>query len=263
MNTSDSKQSALVQRLVKMGLSTAANAFPPDGVPLIKLVPWWRLWARSPRRFRWDNHCASVFPAVSSGLITLNPENIVQGIFAAMLPLHEPKTSVLQWSQWIIASILDNSYSGQVSMLGVLEHLLQNRPEEEKIEAWSQIINCSFDKTGKGRYSQGDQSIALLEAVGRTGLRALAPLILNVLQNGDEELMLSAMACLARLRVPDAEMPAEVLLNRICPQLMNHARCAVAFIESRNVDLLAELLKNEWCERMQVLRLVEALLDRS
>ena len=56
-------------------------------------------------------------------------------------------------------------------------------------------------------------------------------------------------------------MPGDVLLNRLHPDMVENGRTALAFAETGDADLLAELIRAEgWCERVQCLRLVEAVL---
>ena len=254
----------LVRRLFEMGFSPSASTFPKGGVPLVQLVPWWQLWQREPRRNILVGIGAAVFPAVASGLVALKPEApIGPSVFAALLPLHDQETAVAQWTDWAIASIHDKSYPGPGPLLGVLEHLLENRPEAERVETWSRLLQSSFDKAGAYPHGPGDHGIALLELVGRSGLRALAPLVSGVLQGKDDEMVLAAIVCLARLGIPDAEQPAEVILNRVRPEKIERARWAVAFVETGDVDLLPGLMRGSgWCQCVQTLRLVEAVLAR-
>ena len=250
--------------MVKMGISTVPPAFPPDGISLVQLVPWWRLWPREPRKNRLENYGAAVLPAVASGLVTLEAHaSLGQAIFTAMLPMHALSTAVAQWTEWAIGSIFDKAYPGPAPLLGVLEHLLQNQSEMTRAEAWSRILESAFDKEGQFRYGPEDHAIALLETVGRSGLRSLAPLVVSVLRNQELEMVLAAIACLARLGVPDTELPAECLLNRIRPEMMEHTRGALGFVETGDVDLLAGPLRLPgWGERLQSLRLMEAVLAR-
>src|ERR1044071_1045244 len=263
MNTQDQSPSAL-RRLVRMGLFRSIHEFVLNGVSLVQLVFWWYLWVRDPRRNRLDNCGASVFPAVACGLATFRPvASPAQAVFAAMLPLIKPATAVAQLTEWAIGSKLDKTYPGPAPLLGVLAHLLQSRPGSERIETWSRILECVFDREGGIRHGPDDQGIALLEAVGMSGLRALASQVLRVLNSRDEEMLLAAIACLARLGVPDAELPAELLLNRVHPEMIELTRCALGFVETGDVDLLSRLLSTSgWMERVQTLRLVDAVLVR-
>jgi len=264
MTTPNSPPSALPRRFVEMGLSQTLPAFPADGVPLVLLAPWWRLWPRDPRHNLLESFGAAVFPAAASGAVTLRQNApIPQALFAALLPLHQPSTAVADWTGWTIGASSDRSYSGPGPLLGVLEHLLQKQPEREQVEVWSRILECCLDREGEFRGGPADQGVALLETIGRSGLRALAPRISCVLQNKEPEFVLAAIACLTRLGVPDAEMPAEVLLNRLRPEMVDRARWALAFAETGDADLLDGLLRvQNWCERVQCLRLEEAVLIR-
>ena len=263
-NAKVSPRSIMARRFVAMGLASIPPEFPPAGVPLVELSPWWGLWPRNPRTNCLVDFGAAVFPAAASQAACLKPQSALgQAVFAALLPLHDPATAVARWTNWTVASMLDESYPGPGPLLAVLEALLRNRAESEQIEAWSQILDCAFDKAGEFPHGAEHQGIALLEAVGRSGWRALSPLVSCALQNDDEEMVFSAVACLARMGVPDAELPAEILLNRLRPEMMERARGALAFVETGDVDLLSGLLRTPgWGERIQVLRLVEAVLAR-
>ena len=255
---------AIARRLVKMGLSPALPVFPPGSISLLQLVPWWRLWAADPRLNTLKALGAGVLPAAASGVLNLRRDTpIGQAIFAAMLPIHHPETAVEDWTRWIITSIVDETCSGPSPLLGVLEHLLGQRAETERVQVWMRILECPFGKNGKFCRGNEAQVVALLEAVGRTGLRVLAPSILGVLQCEDAELVLAAIACLARLGLPDVEMPAEVLMNRLHPENVECSRWALAFLETGDLDLLSALLRcPSWGERVQTLRIVEAVLAR-
>jgi hypothetical protein len=247
-----------------MGLLPTLPVFPPGGISLVQLAPWWRLWPRDPRRNILEQFGASVFPAVVGGWAPLPPKaSLGQTVFAALLPLHQPATALAQWTDWVKDSIFAAAYPGPAPLLGILEHLLEPRPQAEQVEVWSQIVECAFKMNGEHRGRCDGQAIALLEAVGRSGLRALAPWVLSVLQCNDLVLVLAALACLARLGIPDTDVPAEVLLNRIRPELMEPARLALAFVETGDVDILVGLLRSDhWVERVQGLRVVEAVLSR-
>ena len=165
-STKLSGQHILAERMVKMGISTVPPAFPPDGISLVQLVPWWRLWPREPRKNRLENYGAAVLPAVASGLVTLEAHaSLGQAIFTAMLPMHALSTAVAQWTEWAIGSIFDKAYPGPAPLLGVLEHLLQNQSEMTRAEAWSRILESAFDKEGQFRYGPEDHAIALLGGV--------------------------------------------------------------------------------------------------
>ena len=128
MNTKDSSPSVLARRLVKMGLSRNIPEFPPDGISLVELVRWCLLWPRDPRRNLLDSFGAAVYPAVACGFVALEPRApLAQAVFAATLPINKPATAVTQWTEWVIGSIVDESYPGPAPLLGVLEHLLRNR----------------------------------------------------------------------------------------------------------------------------------------
>ena len=222
----------MARRFVAMGLASIPPEFPPAGVPLVELSPWWGLWPRNPRTNCLVDFGAAVFPAAASQAACLKPQSALgQAVFAALLPQHDPATAVARWTNWTVASMLDESYPGPGPLLAVLEALLRNRAESEQIEAWSQILDCAFDKAGEFPHGAEHQGIALLEAVGRSGRRALSPLVSCALQNDDEEMVFSAVACLARMGVPDAELTAEILLNRLRPEMMERARGALAFVD--------------------------------
>ena len=264
MNYQSKPPSKLAERFVQMGLSLAPPVFPRDGIPLVELVPWWRLWPRRARQNNLQGLGAAVFPAVATGTLTIKPAaSIGQAVFAAMLPLHDPATALAQWTEWASGSVLEESYPGPASLMGVLEHLLLNRSLAERAEVWSRLLECAFDKEGAFRHGPVEQAVALIEAVGQSGVRALANLVIPALRNQDQEVVLAAVACLARLGAPHEELPAELLLNAIRAELVEHTRGALAFIESSDLDILTGLLKHPgWGERVQALRLVEALLAR-
>ena len=95
MNNNYSASAKIAQRLLKMGLCHTLPEFPPAGVSLLELAPWWRLWLRDPRRNELTHHCAAVFPVVASNLIAFNQSvSAPQAILASLLPLYEPATAV-------------------------------------------------------------------------------------------------------------------------------------------------------------------------
>ncbi|MEI6568417.1 MAG: hypothetical protein WCR20_17190, partial [Verrucomicrobiota bacterium] len=119
----------LCQRLNQMGILTPPTMFPQGGVPLLKLIPWWRLWPRDARYMRIGSSCASVFPAAAGGILHIKANaTLGQSIFAAMLPIHDPATLLKSCKDWVIGSIREKSYPGPASFLGVLEHLLAKEP---------------------------------------------------------------------------------------------------------------------------------------
>ena len=256
--------SAVARRLVRMGLAASGFAFPPLGVPLVQQVPWWRLWPRRARTNNLEGLGAGVFPAVASGLVTLKPDAPVgQAVFTAMLPIHDPAAALAQWTEWTVGSVLDETYPGPGVLAEVLEWLLEDRTEGERIEAWQRVLECAFDHQAGLRHGPNEHAILLLETVGRSGIRALARMVMPALRNSDQEVVLAAVACLARLGVPDGDVPAEVLLNEVRPELAEHTRWGLTFIESGDPDLLADLLRRrDWGERVQALRLAESLLTR-
>jgi hypothetical protein len=259
-----SSASCLARRFVAMGLSQVPPVFPAAGVSLYSIAPWWRVWARDPRHNLLQNQCASVYPVVARGLLALKPDAPVpQSVFAGLLPLHRPESVLDDWTEWTLGASQAKNYPGPAPLLGVLEHLLRPEPESRQIATWARLWECCFDLRGGFRAGSDDQAVALLEAIGRSGLRALASWVVSVLQNRDSELVLAGLACLVRLGVPDTDMPGEVLLNRLHPDMVESGRAALAFAETGDADLLAELIRADgWCERVQCLRLVEAVLVR-
>jgi len=258
------RQEVLAKRFVEMGLSRSLPSFPPDGVPLVRLGSWWRLWPYNPRKNTLEPLGAAVLPAVDRGILNLKANAPVnQSVFAAMLPIQRPESAVEDWIGWTITSIIDGTCPGPSPLLGILEPLLQQQPETERTSAWLRILESSCNKKGAFCEDSETEGIALLEAVGRSGLPGLAPCILGVLHNRSRELVLAAITCLARLGCPDNELPAEVLLNHFRPESMERGRWALAFLESGDLDVLTGLLRTPaWGERVQALRLAEAVLLR-
>jgi hypothetical protein len=263
MSNQNSKQSALAGRLVEMGLTPITPVFPPDGVPLVQLVPWWRLWPRDPQHNFLTHPGAAMFPVIAEGIASLQQGNSApQAVFAALLPIHQPDSAITQWINYTIAAAGDRAFGGPAAGATVLESLLEGRPDEERAGAWRQVLEGTFDFKGRFRYGDSGQAGGLLECVGRSGLQGLARFICPILQNEDQEIVLAAIACLARLGVPNAEFPSEFLLTRLCAETVDVGRTALAFVESGDIDRLDGLLATEgWLERVQALRLAEALLN--
>jgi hypothetical protein len=259
-----SAPAALANRFVEMGLSRSLPAFPPDGVPLVQSAPWWQLWARDPRKNTLEPLGAGVLPAAHQGFLNVRPNApIGQAVFAALLPIHRPETAVEEWIGWTIISIIDRTCPGPSQLLGVLEHLLQRRPEAERVQAWLRILESSFNRKGGFCEDNASEAISVLEAVGRSGLPALASSVLGVLRNKHEEIVLAGIVCLARLGIPNQDLPAEVLLNHLRPEAIERGRWAIGFAETADFDLLTGLLRTpSWGDRVGTLRLAEAVLAR-
>ena len=226
-------------------------------------MPWWRLWPRDPQHNFLIHPGAATFPAIAKGIASLQQGNSApQAIFAALLPIHLPEDAIKQWINYTIAASVDRSFGGPAAGATVLESLLEGRPDEERAGAWRQVLEGTFDFKGRFRYGDSGQAGGLLECVGRSGLQGLARFICPILQNEDQEIVLAAIACLARLGVPNAEFPSEFLLTRLCAETMDVGRTALAFVESGDIDRLDGLLATEgWLERVQALRLAEAVLN--
>ncbi len=252
----------LCQRLNQMGILTPPTMFPQGGVPLLKLIPWWRLWPRDARYMRIGSSCASVFPVAAGGILHLKANaSLGQAIFAAMLPIHDPATLLERCKDWVIGSIREKSHPGPASMLGVLEHLLSKEPESVKLSVWREILESAFDTDGNINGAPIDQVLSLLDAVGRTGLRELGPMVTPAMRFPDDEVLFSALACLVRLGYPNDDLRAETLMNLAPECSSDNTRWAIAFAEVGDLDLLAALLKHPgWGERVQILKLVESVL---
>lgn len=263
MNT-QAKTSKLAQRLVNMGLSRTAPEFPSEGIPMVQLAPWWRLWLREPRRNTMENNCAAVVAAIAADAVAFNQRtSLGQAALAALLPLFHPSTAVASLSDLIIHSSANKSAPEPTTLFSILEHLLRSHPPAVQCEIWKHILNHSLKKDG-GFCAENDlYNLTLLETVGRSGSEGLAPLVSLTLGNASYEMVLAGITCLARLGAPNAALPAELLLNRIRPEMMEGTRMALAFVESGELDLLAGLWKTDsWPERLQVLRLVETTVMR-
>jgi hypothetical protein len=256
-----SASSKLAQRFVEMGLSPKPPEF--HGIPLVQFVPWWRLWRRDPQHNNLVHPAVAMFPAIAEGIASLQlGSSASQAVFAALLPIHLTDTAVAHWTKYTIAAGCDPSFGGPAGPATVLEFLLEGRPERERFETWTQVLEGVFDFNGQFRFGDSEHAVALLECVGGSGLRSLAPLVCHVLQNADREIVLAAIACLACLGVPDAEMPAESLLTRLRAETVDLGRAALAFVESGDIDRLDGMLGSEgWLERVQALRLAEAVLN--
>lgn len=246
-----------------MGLAPAP--FPAGGASIFQIVPWWCVWPRKARYNTIDGYGAAVFPSMVTGTMSLPcGASIGQAVFAAMLPIFDPVRPVDQWTAWTISSLLDKSYRSTASQAVVLEHLLKDRPAQEQARIWSKILECAFSGPKGIELNPFDQTSALLEIVGRSGITSLGRLVLPVLRKNHLGLVLSALACLARLGIPNNDIPAEVLLNRMDEECMMQGRWALGFLESGDPDLLTALLGNEcWSCRVQALRLAEAFLAGS
>ncbi len=257
--------SPLSRRLPELGLARNAPSSMFSGKPLLALVPWWQLWQRDPRSHEIEGRAASVFPAVANNIVSLEPHaTIGQSVFAALLPIHKPETAVNQLTQFAIGAVTAKHYPGPSPLLGSLKHLLENQPEREQTETWSRIVRFSFDQRGKSRGILGDHAIALIDTVGRTGLSSLAPVLANILENDNPELVLATIASLVRLGTPNSTMSAEIILSRVQPQCVESARSALTFAETGDLDILTELFATSCCFlRLQILRLVESILTRS
>lgn len=255
----------LDRRLHAMGLRPAGSGLPERAVPLLRLIPWWRLWPRRARYNTLEGSGASILPAVTVGGLDLQPTAPVgQAVFAALLPLCDTEDPVAQWLEWGTGLLVEESYPGMGTLAVVLEHLLQDRSLDERTAAWSTLLRSAFDREGTPRTPGVDQPLALLEAIGRSGIRSLAQGVLPALGHSDLEVVLSALACLVRLGVPNDELPSERLLNQVQTGLVTHVRWALAFLEGGDLDMFTALLRHPgWGERLQAHRLVEALLSRA
>ena len=254
--------------MVEMGVSPTAPGFPPDGVSLLGLVPYWRLWPREPNRNFLIQPGASIFPVVVGGIAPVQADGepmnqTLESVFAAMLPIFRPDEAVAQWIQFTIAASHDRGFTGLSAPATVLEFLLSGRPEPERLAAWQQVVEAVLDIRGESRLLNSQHLSALLECLGRSGLRALAPLVCRVLRNKKTEMVLSAIACLARLGVPDASLPSDTILTRLPAMWVESGRAALAFIESGDLDRLDVLLGSDnWLDRVSALRLADVLLER-
>ena len=258
----------LARRFVEMGVAATPPEFPPDGVPLLNLVPYWRLWPREPNRNFLVHPGASIFPVIAGGFAPLQVEGeamrqTIQTTFAAMLPIFRADQAVAQWVQFTLAASRERAFGGVSAPAAVLECLLADRPEAERLAAWQQVVEAVLDVRGEARLLDSQHLPALLECLGRSGLRALAPLVCRALRNKESENVLAAIACLARLGVPDANLPSDALLTRLSASCVETGRSALAFVETGDLDRFDQLLASEqWLERVSALRLVDALLQR-
>jgi len=261
MNERDTS-SKLARRFVEMGLSQKPPEFPEKGIPLVQLVPWWRLWPRDPQHNCLFQPGAAMFPVIAEGIASLQQgKSAPQAVFAALLPIHLAETSVAEWTKYTICAGSDVSFGGPAAPATVLEFLLEGRADGERLGTWRQVLEGLFVQ-GQFRFPNSEHGVALLECVGRSGLRVLAPLVCQILESNDGEMVLAAIACLARLGVPDGTCPAETLLTRLRAEMMDHGRAALAFVESGDIDRLDRLLgSEEWPVRVQGLRLAEAVLN--
>ena len=262
-NTQAPLPSVLAQRLVKMGLAPCAPPFPPDGVPLAQLVPYWRLWGRDPQHNYLVHPGAAMFPVIAEGIASLQQgHSAPQAVFAALLPIHQKETAVAQWTKYTIAAGCDPSFGGPAAPAAVLEFLLEGRSDGDRFETWRQVMEAFFDCGGQFRFPDSTHAVALIECIGRSGLRPLGPLVCRILQSDDREIVMTVVACLARLGVPDGEISAESLLTRFRAETVEHGWRALDFVESCDIDRLDGLLGTAgWLERVQALRLAEAVLS--
>ena len=244
INTQTPLPTVLARRFVEMGLARTPPAFPPDGVPLVELVPYWRLWARDPQHNCLVHPGVAMFPVIAEGIASLRQgPSASQAVFAALLPIHLKETAVAQWTKYTIAAGCDSSFGGPAGPAAVLEFLLEGRPDGDRLGTWRQVLEAFFDFSGQFRFGDSSHAVALLECIGRSGLRPLAPLVCRILQGEDREIVLAAIACLARLGVPDAEMPAEALLTCFRAETVDQGRAALAFLESGGTQGGVELAK--------------------
>ena len=117
INTQTPLPTVLARRFVEMGITSTPPAFPPNGVSLLDLVPYWRLWPREPNKNTLIHPAACIFPVVAGGIAPLQPQGhsvslTVQTIFAGMLPLYEAQTAVREWVRFTIAASCDRSFGG-------------------------------------------------------------------------------------------------------------------------------------------------------
>ena len=262
MNNESKKESALTRRFVGMGLTPTPPLFPPGGIALAELVPYWRLWPRDPQH-NFLVHCGvAMFPVIVEGVAALRMGNSApQAVLAASVPIHRKESAVVKWTQYTIVAGSENAFRGPAGPMTVLECLLADCPEGERLETWRQVLEGVVNFNGDFRFGDSAHAVALLECIGRSGLCPLVTLICPILQNGDREIVLAAIACLARLGLPDAELPGESLLMRLRAETVDQGRAALAFVESGDLDRLDGLLGTDgWLERVQGLRVAEALL---
>ncbi len=253
----------LAQRFVDMALSASLPRFPEDGVSLYSLAPWWTHWPVSPRRSVLEPHGAAVYPVTVGGWLPL-----IQGcdpreaLFAGQLPIYRRDRAAGEWLCWAEEAGGRDS-GGWAPLLPVMEYLLDGESREFRVSAWSRLLRSGFDNEGDFRGGSDHHALSLLAAVGRSGLSELAPAVAVVLRDNDAEMVLAALACLARLGVPSAEFPAEQILGLVHPDQVGTARAALAFMETGDPDLAAQLLGVAgWCERRQAVRLVDSVLVR-
>jgi len=134
---------------------------------------------------------------------------------------------------------------------------LRDRTEAERTER-GRGLECAFDK--QGGFCQANRSGYI--AARNAGGAEYEPSQAGHAACGTEtKRSCSPPSHACRLGVPDGRFPL-IAADQVCPNWLN-TRVALAFMESADPDLLCGLLKHAgWGERVQVLRLAEALLTR-